>query len=140
MSLSSVVRSVLPMLPIGDNPTFLSIFQSICSIWSHSLTDLSIDLFGKSDGTVNDQIEALLSLRVIERLTFSISPCPKDDDLMKLSVHPNLPLTLKDVSWKWNTTKGRQRTDVHNSVRQSFAARGIMCHDIECESWQVSLL
>jgi hypothetical protein len=80
-------------------------------------------------GTIDDHINVLTSLCVIERFTISNHESPNEGDLMKLSVHPNLPLTLKDISWKWHTPKDR-RSDVHNSVRQSFALRGVMCHDI----------
>jgi hypothetical protein len=116
----------------------------MCSIWSLSLTDLTIDSFGEDDcGSVEDQIEALTSLCVLERLTLSTQyGSPKDDDLMKLATHPNLPVTLTNVSWNWNTIiEGRQRDGVHNKVRQSFASRGIMCHNIDehCRSLNVKI-
>jgi hypothetical protein len=115
----------------------LLLLQSICSIWSHSLTDFSITILGENPWghkclTIEEQIGAFVLLRVIERLTFLNQ---KDEDLMKLAIHPNLPLTLTDISWKWSISKGpqQQRDDTHNNVRQSFASRGIICHDITDE-------
>jgi hypothetical protein len=110
------------------------LLESFCAIWSDTLTDLTIDMLHAKYGRVDDQIEALTWLSVIERLTLSNDTTPKDDDLMKVSIHPNLPTTLKNISWKWMTSKEpkRQRRDVrHHHVRQSFASRVITCHNIE---------
>jgi hypothetical protein len=116
---------------MGGKP-LLVLLQSMCSIWSLSLTDLTIDIFG---ATLEDQIEALTLLRVIERLTLSNYLRLRDELLMKLSTHPHLPLTLTDISWKW-ISQGR-RNNVHLDVRQSFTARGIRCDDIG-DDWQPS--
>jgi hypothetical protein len=143
----------------NGHPSSILLVQSICSIWCHSLTDLTIDIFGEHHdkdanyGTITDHIEALTSLRVIERLTLAnynyphhpmarrftliMWACLNDNDLMTLSTHFKLPATLTDVSWKWN--RSSRRSDAHNNVRQSFASRGIMCHDIGSE-WQASPL
>jgi hypothetical protein len=122
---------------VNDKPSSV-LLQSICSNWSHSLTDLTIATLGENAwhhagaGPLDDQIEALTSLRVLERLTLSsLYITPKEEDFMKLLAHPNLPFTLKDISWVWKEQVGRQRTEIHNNIRQSCALHGIMCHDID---------
>jgi hypothetical protein len=132
----------------------LNLLQSMCSIWCHSLIDLTISRFGgwpSVYGTLDEQIKALTSLCVLEQLTFSNKSGLEVDDLMKLSVYSNLPVKLRNISWVWNPrppvkvrnvswvwNPRRRRNDDQSNVRKSFALRGIMCHDIG-NNWQVSL-
>jgi hypothetical protein len=103
----------------------LSLLQSVCSIYCDVLTDLTITV--TDAWPLDDHINALMPLRVIERLTLSNTDYLNDEDLIKLTTHRNLPVTLKHLSWNWR--RSEERRGLHYRVRQAFASRGILCHD-----------
>jgi hypothetical protein len=116
---------------LNKRPSSIWLYESICKLWSNTLTELTIATFGEKDyapaGSIKEQIDALISLRVIERLIFTDQAHLTDKDLITLATHPRLPSTLKHVSWQWARSS---RRGAHHHVRQAFTKRNIMCHTI----------
>lgn len=110
-----------------------SLLASICTIWSSSLTDVTLRILGpgynKWNGNLTDNIASICRLTSLVSLTFTKETDINDEELLSLAMTPLLPVTLKQVRWQWRAFHDR-RQGVHLRVRAAFAKRGVMCNDI----------